>query len=142
MALPKWTGRLRATALAMVNCTCDCPHLGTLAVSCCVHAHRLVVTPRVWGLHLLPRAGTSSMCSPCSDASVLACRRRLDFVLALSWQHLRWRLVRMLAFLWQSLEIAFGHALHQGHQRVRLGGHGSLSLASGFDAGGTLAPGP
>jgi len=44
---PKWAGRLHATALVMANWTCNHPHLGSLAVSCHICTHRLVVTPRV-----------------------------------------------------------------------------------------------
>ena len=44
---PKRTGRLRPTALATANWTYNRPRLGSLAVSCRVRAHRLVVTPWV-----------------------------------------------------------------------------------------------
>src|SRR6266581_7840961 len=43
---PKRAGRLRATALVTANWTCNRPRLGSLAVSCRVCAHHLVVTPR------------------------------------------------------------------------------------------------
>jgi len=90
---PKWTGRLRAAALAMANWACDRPCLGSFAVSCHVRAHRLVVTPQVCACPLAP---TPRACAyPCS-AFALACRRCLGFVLALSRQHLRRRLVHML----------------------------------------------
>ena len=51
---PLWTARLRVTALATANYTCDRPRLGSLAVSCHVRAHRLVVTPRVCACPLAP----------------------------------------------------------------------------------------
>ena len=40
-----------------------------------------------------------------------------------------------------TLDLPSGHALRTGHQRLRLSGHGSVSLASGSDAGGPLGQG-
>jgi hypothetical protein len=59
---------------------------------------------------------TFDLCLPCSDCIVAFAlallRRRLDFTPGLT--------------------------LHPGYQRIGLSGHGSLSLTSGFDAGGSL----
>ena len=63
---PKWTGRLRATALVTANWTCNRPRLGGLGVSCRVRVHRLVVTPRVCASTLTP--APRSMCSACGSA--------------------------------------------------------------------------
>ena len=46
-------------ALTMANWTCNCPCLGSLAVSCCVRAHCLVVIP----------ISTSTLTMPCTQGT-------------------------------------------------------------------------
>jgi len=45
---PKWTGQLRAMALATASQACMCPHLGCLATLCHIRAHPLVAVPQVF----------------------------------------------------------------------------------------------
>ena len=129
-------------ALAMANWACDCPCSGSLAVSCCVCAQCscLVVTPQVWGLRLPPRAGTSSICSPCSDASVRS-PSPVDGVLILC-SHFRGSTSGggSCACLPSHGNLPRSHLATPCTQgtnasRVRHSGHGSPRLASGFDAG-------
>ena len=50
--------------------------------------------------------------------------------------------VHRVTFLWCTwclLDFAPGHNFHPGHQRIGLGFHGSLSLASGFNTSGSLS---
>jgi len=64
--------------------------------------------------------------------------QRLWFALALLRQHFRRRLV---SFSRLRLDAPSGLTLHPGCQRLGLSSGGSLSLASGFDAGGSLGQG-
>jgi len=95
------------------------------------------------GLRLPSRAGTLSICLPCSSASVHLPSPvdSLGFMLALLRQHLRRQLVHMLAFSRQHLNFTFSHALCPGHQHLMLSGSGFFSLASRFDASSSLGQG-
>jgi hypothetical protein len=68
-------------------------------------------------------------------------RRHLWFALILLRQSFRWRFVYALAFSWQSLDFARDHILRPGHQRLGLSGDSFFSLASEFDASGSLGQG-
>jgi len=78
---PKWSGRLRAPALAAANRACICPHLGSLAASCRVHAHRLVVAPRGVRVCACLLVATSRLCA-WPRLVVSRCVRACGFVAA------------------------------------------------------------
>src|SRR5712691_4743681 len=140
---PKWTGRPRATALTAASWAHIRPRLCCLAASCRIRARPFAPVPRLW-VWVFPPFGHARTRALVAAPQVWL----VDFALALPWQCLwRW-LVHAPAFSQrldfrapafpQRLDFAPCLALHPGCQRLGLSGSGSLSLASGFDAGGFL----
>ena len=105
-----------ATALALVNRARVRPCLGCFA-------------------GIVPRSHSPSG----SSTSRFRLWRHLELLLSLSQGLAR---IAVFALVWASLhDFTLDLAFRLGHQRLRLSGGGSLSLASGFDAGGTLGQG-
>ena len=113
---------------------CVCPLPGFLVVGC-----RLYVCACPLVLASSHRTGDCLRLrlSTASRIMLTLLWRCLGHSLAL----LRRRIMHLFTFLQQLLDFVLGHTLCPGHQRPRLSGGGSSSLASGFDARGSLGQG-